>query len=119
MFGAVVKTLFETPVSYMSVPGFQSWLYFQLQSPAKIYTGKQQVMAQVLGSLSSTWEVQIESRAWLQSGQAVAIIDIWGVNQQVEDCVYVCVCSCVYVSVRARVHMLFQHSENKQVRIKR
>lgn len=59
MFGEVVKMLLGTPVSRITVPGLNP--SSASDSASCEYTlGKQQVVAQIIGSLSFSWETGIK-----------------------------------------------------------
>lgn len=60
VFGTAIKMALGMPAFLIRVPRFESWLYFQLQLPANVHLGRQQVMAQVVESLLPTWETQTE-----------------------------------------------------------
>lgn len=51
----VFGTVGQTPAAHIPVAGFDSWLCFQSS-----FHGRQQVMSQVSGSLSPTWDTQTE-----------------------------------------------------------
>ena len=54
--------------------------------PALCYgLGKQYKMAQVLGPLHPCGDPEEVPRSWLQINAALAIVAIWGVNQQLKD----------------------------------
>lgn len=59
-FGTVVKMPLRTPVSCTGMPRFDSWLHLQFQLPPDAHPGSQQVKTQVVGSLPSKWEIQVQ-----------------------------------------------------------
>lgn len=60
VFGSAVRTLLRMPPADIEVPGFQCMLHFPFQLLASMHPGKQQVMAEVLGSLLPMWETWLK-----------------------------------------------------------
>lgn len=59
-FGLAVKSLVKMPVTRIGALGFESQLHSWSQLPAIVDLGRQQVMAQMVGSLPPTSETWIE-----------------------------------------------------------
>lgn len=58
--------------------------YFQYTS-LLVFWEMQQKMSQVFGTLSPTWEIQLQFPAWAWPGSALATAAIWESNQRMED----------------------------------
>lgn len=70
---------------------FKSQLCSQLQLPANVRPGGQQVTAQVLGTRSPTRKPWIESLAPGFGLVQLQLLGIWGPEQQIDLCPYVSV----------------------------
>lgn len=52
-----IKMPLGMPTSYICIPGFKSWLHSLFKFPDNAHTGSQQVIAQIVGSLTLTWKI--------------------------------------------------------------
>lgn len=93
VFGSAVETPPGIPTSLIGQPVFKCQLSFWLQLPANEHPGRQLVMAQRPGSVPHMWKTQFE---FLLPDPILTIVDIWGVNQQME---VLSLCLCVSVCV--------------------
>lgn len=91
-FGAVLKNVLGTLGSHIEVPGFESQLsshfIFLIVLLYHLPLGKQQMMIQVIGSLSPTLDTQFEFLAFVGRALAVAAWgsgNVGGVNQQLKN----------------------------------
>lgn len=62
------------PTSHIGMPGFEFWLFYSIfQLPAVADAGRQQMMAQVVGSLAPTQETQIKCQSSLWPAPVLSI----------------------------------------------
>lgn len=107
-FGLAVNVPLGTIASPVKASGWESQLYLWLQLPAEVHPGREQVRTEGPGSVPPPQQVHTEFWACSSAWPSPAVVSNWGMSQEIEDKISICLClSLSFKQIKTKI-MIFK-----------